>query len=73
MVMTGIATANRERGIIVVSLHPDGIRVEKTTGFDLRGVIEPKAGIASMIAVIDALDPKDSGSLRHYQGQRMPW
>ena len=73
MAVTGIAAATRERGIIAVSLHPGGVKVEKLAGLDLPGFIEPKVSIAGMIAVIDALGPEDSGSFLDYQGKRMPW
>ena len=73
MAVTGIADATRADGIIAVSLNPGGVKVEKLAGYDLPGFIEPAESIAGMIAVIEALEPKDSGSFLDYRGEVMPW
>ena len=69
MAVTGIAAATRERGIIAVSLHPGGVKVEKLAGLDLPGFIEPKVSIAGMIAVIDALGTGGFGLVPRLPGQ----
>lgn len=73
MAVTGIADATRADGIIAVSLNPGGVKVEKLAGYDLPGFIEPAESIAGMIAVIEALDPEDSGAFLDYRGEVMPW
>ncbi len=73
MAVTGIAAATRDDGIITVSIHPGGVKVEKLADYDLPGFIEPAESIAGMIAVIEALEPEDSGAFLDYRGEVMPW
>jgi NAD(P)-dependent dehydrogenase (short-subunit alcohol dehydrogenase family) len=73
MAMTSVAAATRDAGIIVVSIHPGGVKVEKLARFDLPDFIEPKVSIASMIRVIDGLKPEQSGAFLNYTGERLPW
>jgi NAD(P)-dependent dehydrogenase (short-subunit alcohol dehydrogenase family) len=73
MAMTTVATATRESGIIVVSIHPGGVKVEKLEKFDLPDFIEPEVSISNMIRVIDALKPEQSGTLLNYTGEPLPW
>jgi NAD(P)-dependent dehydrogenase (short-subunit alcohol dehydrogenase family) len=73
MVTTTIATATKDDGIIVVALHPGGVKVEKLKEFDLPGFIEPEESIAGMIRVIANLTPAQSGAFLDYTGKTLPW
>lgn len=73
MAMTAVATATRDSGVIVVSIHPGGVRVEKLEKFDLPDFIEPEISISSMIRVIDGLKPAQSGAFLSYTGAPLPW
>ena len=69
MAMTTIAAATRDSGIIAVSIHPGGVKVEKLEKFDLPGFIEPEVSISSMIRVIDGLKPRQSGAFLKLHGR----
>jgi NAD(P)-dependent dehydrogenase (short-subunit alcohol dehydrogenase family) len=73
MAMTTISTATKDDGIITVSLHPGGVKVEKLKAFDLPGFIEPGESISSMIRVIAELMPTQSGAFLDYTGKTLPW
>ncbi len=73
MAMTTVATATKEDGIIVVSLHPGGVQVEKLRDFDLPDFIEPEESISNMIRVIENLSPEDTGIFLNYKGETLPW
>ena len=73
MAMTTISTATKDDGIIAVSLHPGGVKVEKLEGFDLPGFIEPEESISSMIRVIAELTPAQSGTFLDYTGKTLAW
>ncbi len=73
MAVTCIATATGDADIIAVAIHPGGVKVEKLAAFDLPGFIEPAESIASMIRVIDSLEPADSGTFLNYTGEPLPW
>lgn len=73
MAMTAVATATNDSGVIVVSIHPGGVRVEKLEKFDLPDFIEPEVSISSMIRVIDGLKPVQSGAFLNYTGAPLPW
>jgi NAD(P)-dependent dehydrogenase (short-subunit alcohol dehydrogenase family) len=73
MAMTTIATATRDDGIIVVALHPGGVKVEKLKEYDLPDFIEPEDSISSMVRVIAELTPAQSGAFLNYTGETLPW
>jgi len=73
MAMTSIATATKDDGIIVVALHPGGVKVEKLKDYDLPGFIEPEESISSMVRVIAELTPAQSGVFLDYTGRTLPW
>jgi hypothetical protein len=73
MAMTTISTATKDDGIIVVALHPGGVKVEKLKEFDLPGFIEPEESISGMIRVIAELTPTQSGAFLDYTGKTLPW
>jgi NAD(P)-dependent dehydrogenase (short-subunit alcohol dehydrogenase family) len=73
MAMTAIATATRDDSIIVVALHPGGVKVEKLKEYDLPDFIEPEDSISSMVRVIAELTPAQSGAFLNYTGETLPW
>jgi len=58
-----------DRGVSVVLLHPGMV----ATGMTGRQGIPPEEAAANLIARIDALGPKDSGTFWHAKGDRLPW
>ena len=73
MATTTIATATKDDGIIVVVLHPGGVKVEKLKEFDLPDFIEPEESISGMMRVIAELTPAQSGAFLDYKGKILPW
>ena len=53
----------RKDGIIVASLSPGQVKVEKLAGINFPGLIEPKESIKGMMSVIEDLTLEDSGKL----------
>lgn len=57
------------RGIAVALLHPGLVGTDMTGG---RG-IEPKKAAEGLLARLDALDTKSSGTFWHAEGRELPW
>jgi NAD(P)-dependent dehydrogenase (short-subunit alcohol dehydrogenase family) len=65
-----LAHALRERGIIVVALHPGWVQT------DMGGpnaTVPASDSVRGLLAVIDGLVPEDSGSFRDWRGETLPW
>ena len=69
--MAGVNLAHdfQDRGVAVAILHP-GLVATEMTG---RVGIPPAESAAGLIARIDALALRDSGSFWHANGERLPW
>lgn len=69
--MAGMSLARdlKERRIAVALLHPGMVATDMTGG---RG-IQPAQSASGLIARMDALDIKDTGSFWHAEGERLPW
>jgi NAD(P)-dependent dehydrogenase (short-subunit alcohol dehydrogenase family) len=61
-------------GVVLAALHPGTVRSALSRPFrgDEIGR-EPAEAAASMLAVLDGLQPDDSGCFVAYDGQRLPW
>jgi len=65
-----LAHALRERGIVVVALHPGWVQT------DMGGpnaTVPAADSVRGLLAVIDGLAPEDSGSFRDWRGKALPW
>jgi NAD(P)-dependent dehydrogenase (short-subunit alcohol dehydrogenase family) len=65
-----LAAALRERGIIVVALHPGWVQT------DMGGAgatVTPADSVAGLLRVIGGLKPADSGRFLDWRGQSLPW
>jgi NAD(P)-dependent dehydrogenase (short-subunit alcohol dehydrogenase family) len=65
-----LAHALRERGIVVVALHPGWART------DMGGpnaTVPPADSVRGMLRVVDGLGPEDSGGFRDWRGEALPW
>jgi NAD(P)-dependent dehydrogenase (short-subunit alcohol dehydrogenase family) len=65
-----LAHALRERGMIVVALHPGGVQT------DMGGpnaTVPAEDSVRGLLQVIDGLSPEDSGSFRDWRGETLPW
>lgn len=58
------------RGIAVGLLHPGYVRTDMT---GRAGDVEPSQAAAMLVARIDELDPRTSGTFRHANGAELPW
>jgi NAD(P)-dependent dehydrogenase (short-subunit alcohol dehydrogenase family) len=65
-----LAAALRERGILVVALHPGWVQT------DMGGAgatVTPQDSVAGLLRVIDRLKAADSGRFLDWRGQSLPW
>ena len=65
-----LAAALRERGIVVVALHPGWVQT------DMGGAgatVTPQDSVAGLLRVIDRLKAADSGRFLDWRGQSLPW
>ena len=60
----------KERGIAVAQLHPGFV---KTRMVNFGGLISPEESAAGLAARIAALNPENSGSFWHSNGEELPW
>lgn len=60
----------QDRGIAVVVLHPGYVRTDMTAH---SGNIDPQDAARLLVARIDELTLKTSGSFWHANGERLPW
>ena len=58
------------RGISVVLLHPGYVGTDMVGG---HGDVTPDQAAMQLIARIDALTPKQSGTFQHANGTSLPW
>lgn len=68
MVMVTLSLDLAKDGVVVVSLSP-GIVDTRNLGLKFPGVVEADKSIAGMIAVIDGLQPADSGRFIRWNGE----
>jgi len=65
-----LAAALRERGIVVVALHPGWVQT------DMGGAgatVTPEQSVSGLLRVIDGLKPSDSGRFLDWRGAALPW
>ncbi len=68
--MRNIALDLAGKGITIVMVHPGWVST------DMGGKsapVTPKASVAGMLALIDRIDPGQSGGFFDYQGEPIPW
>lgn len=65
-----LANALRERGIVVLALHPGWVKTEMG-GPDAQ--IDPRVAVTGLLKVIDGAGMDDSGRFFDYTGRPMPW
>ncbi len=73
MAMITVARATADDGIIVASLHPGGVKVEKLANFNVPGFMPPAESVGGMIKVINELTPNQSGWFLDWKGRVQPW
>lgn len=73
MAMVTISRATKEDGVIAVSLHPGGVKVEKLANFNVPGFMPPEESVSGMVNVIASLTAEQSGSFLDWQGRVQPW
>jgi len=65
-----LAAALRERGIVVIALHPGWVQT------DMGGAgatVTPQDSVAGLLRVIGGLKPADSGRFLDWRGASLPW
>jgi len=70
MVTRLVAAEFKSRDIAVISLHPGWVRTDMGGASAPLGAAESVAGL---LRVIDALEPKDSGSFLDWRGEPLVW
>ena len=70
MVVKSLAFDLRDRGVVVVSLHPGWVRTDMG-GPDAD--LAPAESVRGMVQVIDWLGAWDSGKFLSYDGSELPW
>jgi NAD(P)-dependent dehydrogenase (short-subunit alcohol dehydrogenase family) len=65
-----LANALRERGIVVLALHPGWVQTEM--GGD-GAQIDVTTAVRGLLKVIDGAGPEDSGRFFDYTGEPLPW
>ena len=65
-----LANALRERGIVVLALHPGWVQTEM--GGD-GAQIDVTTAVTGLLKVIDGAGLEDSGRFFDYTGQPLPW
>jgi NAD(P)-dependent dehydrogenase (short-subunit alcohol dehydrogenase family) len=70
MATRSLAVDLKNRGIIVVAIHPGSVQTDLTRGF---GMLTPEASVEGINQVIDKLTLEQSGLFLHYQGTPLPW
>ncbi len=70
MVVKSLAFDLRDRGVVIVSLHPGWVRTDMG-GRDAD--LAPAESVRGMIQVIDWLGAWDSGKFLSYDGSELPW
>lgn len=73
MVTKNLAFDLSKDNIVVVMLHPGGVRIEKLKNMDFPGMIEPAQSISGMIKVIDGLTMDDTGKFLTHTGESQPF
>lgn len=58
------------RNVSVFLLHPGYVRTDMTAQ---NGLVDAAESAADLIALLDRLDPADSGSFHHANGEPLPW
>lgn len=71
---TAIELARTHKALVLTALHPGTVRTALSEPFNGQALgRDPLEAAAQMLAVMDALQPEDSGSFRAYDGQVLPW
>ena len=65
-----IASDLKKDGVIVASLSPGQVKVEKMGNVSFPGLIEPDVSISGMISVIEGLTIEDTGTMFSHDGSR---
>jgi len=70
MATRSLAVDLKNRGIIVVAMHPGIVQTDMTRGF---GMLTPHDSVQGINQVIDRLTMEQTGLFLHYQGTTLPW
>ena len=69
-----IELARTHKGLVLAALHPGTVRTGLSEPFNGQALgRHPAEAAGQMLAVLDGLQPEDSGGFRAYDGQVLPW
>ncbi|ORE93614.1 C factor, cell signaling protein [Stappia sp. 22II-S9-Z10] len=69
-----VELARSRRDAILVALHPGTVATRFTADYqDRYDTVPPDAAAANLLAVIDALTPRDTGGFFDWKGDPIPW
>ena len=69
-----IELARTHKGLVLAALHPGTVRTGLSEPFNGQALGRyPAEAAGQMLAVLDGLQPEDSGGFRAYDGQVLPW
>ena len=60
----------KERGVIVLLLHPGYVRTDMTGG---RGLIDPEQSARGLVEIIDSKNIQQTGTFWHTNGEKLLW
>ncbi len=72
-VMVTLSAVLKSDKIIVVSMHPGSVRVEKQGRTHAQGMIETPHSVSKMIGTINGLTMQNSGTFLLFDGAHLPW
>lgn len=82
MVSRSLAAELRERGVVVVCLHPGAVHTDlyhqyhagvQTTDTARPAPLTPQQSVSGMLAVVEQSDLSTSGTFYTYDGKVLPW
>lgn len=74
MICKNLALELRDKGVVVVILHPGIVKTDMTAGLgEIPGGIDPDEAAAKLYKVLVSKGIEDTGKFWHREGEELPW